>query len=110
MSFITRRLKQVATYWAVTGNDDSGDPTFATPSSRKVRWEQRTAVFTRPNGEEANSSDVVFVREDMKEGDFLFLGTSTIADPHTVSGAKKIQGFSKIPQLIGNEFERRAFL
>ena len=110
MSFITRRLNQTATYWAVTGNDNSGDPTFAAASARKVRWEQRTEVFTRPNGEEANSSDVVFVKEDMIEGDYLFLGTSTTADPTTVAAAKEIQGFSKIPQLVGNEFERRVFL
>ena len=110
MSFITRRLTQTATYWAVTGNDNSGDPTFAAASSRKVRWEQRSEVFTRPDGEEANSSDVVFVKEDMVAGDFLFLGSSTAADPHTIAAAKEIQGFSKIPQLVGNEFERRAFL
>ncbi len=110
MSFITRRLTQVATYWSVTGNDNSGDPTFAAASSRRVRWEQRTAVFTNATGEERNSSSVVFVREDMREGDFLFLGTSAAADPTTVEAAKEIQGFSKIPQLVGNEFERRAFL
>ncbi len=110
MSFITNRLNQAATYWAVTGADASGDPTFAAASARKVRWEQRSAVFTRPNGEEASSSDVVFVKEDMSAGDFLFLGTSAVADPKTLEAAKEIQGFSKIPQLIGSEFERRAFL
>lgn len=110
MSFITQRLKQSATYWAVTGVNNSGGPTFAAAVAVKVRWEQRTAVFTRPNGEEASSTSVVFVKQDMSEGDFLFLGTSVVADPHTLAAAKEIQGFSKIPQLIGSEFERRAFL
>ncbi len=110
MSFITQRLNQSATYWAVTGADNSGDPTFATPTGVKVRWEQRTVVFTRPNGEEASSTSVVFVKQDMSDGDFLFLGTSVVADPHTLKAAKEIQGSSKIPELIGAEFERRAFL
>lgn len=110
MSFITRRLKQTATYWAVSGTDSSGDPSFSSPTSIKVRWEQRTVVFTRPNGEEASSHSVVFVKEDMVEGDFLFLGTSAASDPTSVVAAKEIQGWSKIPQLVGSEFERRAFL
>ena len=110
MSWITQRYNQVATYWSVTGSDNSGDPTFAAPSSIKVRWEQRTVVFTRPNGEEAASSSVVFVKEDMVEGDFLFLGISVAVDPTTVKAAKEIQGWSKIPQLVDSEFERRAFL
>ena len=110
MSFITRRLNQTATYWSVSGTDSSGDPSFTTPVSIKVRWEQRTVVFTRPNGEEAASSSIVFVKQDMVEGDFLFLGTSTVADPTSVAAAKEIQGWSKIPQLVGGEFERRAFL
>ena len=109
MSWITRRYKQTATYWSVSGTSSSGDPSFATPVSIKVRWEQRTAVFTRPNGEEASSSSVVFVKQDMVEGDFLFLGTSVLADPNDVA-SQKVQGFSKIPELVGNEFERRAFL
>ena len=110
MSFITRRLNQKATYWAVGSVDSSGDPTFATPVGVKVRWEQRTVVFTTPTGEERSSTDVVFVKQDMVEGDFLFLGTSTVADPTTVLAAKEIQGFSKLPQLVGSEFERRALL
>lgn len=110
MSFITRRLKQTATYWSVSSVDSSGDPTFATPVSIKVRWEQRTVVFTNPTGEERSSTDVVFVKQDMVEGDFLFLGTSTAADPTAVLAAKEVQGFSKIPQLVGSEFERRALL
>ena len=110
MSFITRRLNQIATYWAVSLDDNSGDPSFVTPVSIKVRWEQRTVVFTRPNGEEAASHSVVFVKQDMVEGDFLFLGTSAVVDPTTVAAAKEIQGWSKIPQLVGSEFERRAFL
>ncbi len=110
MSWITRRYNQKVTYWAVGSVDSSGDPTFATPVAINVRWEQRTVVFTTPVGEEKSSTDVVFVKQDMVEGDFLFLGTSTATDPTTVLAAKEIQGWSKLPQLVGSEFERRAFL
>ena len=110
MSWITQRYNQVATYWSVASVDNSGDPTFATPIAISVRWEQRTVVFTTPAGEEKSSTDVVFVKQDMVEGDFLFLGTSVVADPTTVVAAKEIQGWSKIPELVGGEFERRALL
>ena len=110
MSFITRHLRNAATYWAVTGVDSSGSPTFAGPSAVKVRWEERQVVFTNAMGEEASAAAVVFVRKDMTPGDFLFLGTSTAADPKSVTGVREIQGFAKIQRLLGGEYERRAFL
>jgi len=110
MSFLSRNRNDAATYWAMTGNDSSGDPTFAAAKAIQVRWEQRSTVFTGPGGEEKNATDVVFVLEDMNPGDFLFLGASAVADPLTLKAAKEIHSFSKIPQLRGRDHERRAFL
>lgn len=110
MSFITKHLRQAATFWSATGINSSGDPSFAAPKAVRVRWEERQAVFTNAAGEEGSAAAVVFVREDMKASDFLFLGTSTATDPTKVTAAREIQGWSKLPQLIGSEFERRAFL
>ncbi len=110
MSFLTKYLKQRATFWESTGVDNSGDPSFATPRTIKVRWEERQTVFTNAAGEEASAGAVIFVKEDMKAGDFLFLGVSATADPTTVTAAREIQGWSKIPQLAGAAFERVAFL
>lgn len=111
MSFLDKHLRQSATYWKRTGVDNSGDPSFDTPKAVKVRWEERTAVFTNAAGEEAQAGAIVFVKEDMNSGDFLILGTSTTADPTEVSGSREVQGFSKIPHLINlSLFERIAFL
>lgn len=110
MSFLTRHLNQRATLWTVSSIDSSGDPTFTAAKAINVRWEDRQAVFTSPTGEEASASAVVFMAEDVAPGDYLFLGTSSVANPTTVVGAREIQGFSKIPQLTGSDFERRAFL
>ena len=110
MSWLTRNHNQVATLWALTGVSVSGDPTFAAAKSVLVRWEERTAVFTTTSGEEASASAVVFMGEDVVPGDFLFLGASVVADPTTVAASREVQGFSKIPQLKGPDFERRAFL
>ena len=110
MSYLHQNLRQIATFWNKTGKDSSGDPSFDPPKSIKVRWEDRTVVFTNIQGEEAASTSVVFVAEDMIAGDFLFLGTSTTAAPTTVVGAKEVQGFVKTPELVGSGFERRALL
>lgn len=111
MSYLDRHLRQDATYWKALAPDASGDPTFAAVKAVKVRWEERTAVFTNAAGEEAQAAAVVFVKEDMSPGDFLFLGTSTVADPTAVSGSREVQGFSKLPHLTSlTLFERTAFL
>ncbi len=110
MTFLTKHRRQAATFWSATGADDSGDPTFAAPKSIRVRWEERQAVFTNAAGEEGSAAAVVFVKEDMKASDFLFLGVSTETDPTDVADAREVQGWSKLPQLIGSGYERRAFL
>ncbi len=110
MSFLDKHRRQATTFWSATGVDSSGDPTFAAPKAITTRWEEKQAVFTNAAGEEASAGAVIFVKEDMKAGDFLLLGTSTVADPTTVAAAREIQGWSKIMQLTGSGFERKAFL
>ena len=110
MSFITKHLRQLTTFWSVTGADASGDPTFAAPKALTTRREEKQAVFTNAAGEEASAGAVVFVREDMKAGDFLLLGTSSEVDPTALTDSREIQGWSKLPELTGSGFERRAFL
>ena len=110
MSFLTKHQKEQTTFWSATGADASGDPSFAAPKGIRTKWEERQAVFTNAAGEEASAGAVVFVSEDMKAGDFLLLGVSTVADPTAVADSREIQGWSKIKQLSGSAYERRAFL
>lgn len=110
MSWLQNRLNQQATYWEKTGKSTYGDPSFDSPRTILVRWEDKNVVFTNAAGEEAVASSRVFLGEDIRAGDFLFLGVSTTVDPKGLTDAMKVQGFSKIPQLTGGDFERVAFL
>ena len=107
--FLNRRRSK-ATLWTVTGNDISGDQQYAAPVSILVRWEERKVVFTNSSGQDEMSSAVVWLDRDVNEGDAIVLGTSTAADPWTVSGAREIQGFIKVPHVLRDDYERRAFL
>ncbi len=108
MTALERSRRQNATFWAVTGVSSSGDPSWAAPKAIKVRWEERSTVFTNASGEEQLSGAVVYVGEDMNVGDSLLLGTSVAASPD--EDAREIQGFSQIPRLHGTTSEQRAFM
>lgn len=111
MTWLTKNHNDSATHWQRTGVSTSGDPTFAAPVAIKVRWEERHAVYTNALGEEAAADAVVFLGKDVAEGDYLFLGTSTVADPLNVAGSRKVQGFAKFPRLLNSDdYERKAFL
>jgi len=71
-----------------------GDITYGTPASVICRWEEKSEKFMNPDGgEEFISSSIVWLDQDVDEGGFLFLGTSVVADPETVDGARSIQRF-----------------
>lgn len=110
MSYITRNLKQKATYWAPTGVDDFGNQTFAAPITLNCRWEGRTELFIDIDGKEQRSAARVYVNQDVLVGGYLFEGVTTVADPKTIKAAREIRDFRKIPNLRATEFERRALL
>ena len=110
MSWITAHHNQDVTYWAKSGKDASGDPSFATPVAIKARWEERAVAFTNFRGEAGSSMALAFLGQTVTIGGFLFLGTSAVASPFSVVGSLEIQGISDVPSLEGNVSERKAFL
>ena len=108
----TRTLKQTATLWERDGVDAGGDPSFASGTPRQIscRWEWRTVVYFSSSGEERQSKAVVMVAEDLAEGDYLYLGTSAAESPVGLDGAFEVRGFDKIPDINGEDFERRVYL
>jgi len=108
--FNIRFAKQTATVWVDNGTDSAGDPTFATPRQISVRWEEKLSVILNSDGEQETSVARVYVSEDLKLGDYLFLGTSAASDPIPTIGAYKIKAYGKVPSLTGKKFIRRAFL
>lgn len=109
MSIYTKYHEQDATLWSLTGSTGAtAEPVYAAPVAIKVRWEERSELFTNSTGEKEVAHDVVYLGVDIKTGDFLFLGTSVVAAP--IAAARLVKDFRKVPELNGQNFERRALL
>jgi len=112
----THSLKQTAVYWGTPVSDGVGGRTFADPVELDVRWEERHELFIDPQGQEKQSSAVVFIGQDVVVGGYLFLGdlddlsSAEEGDALNVSGAYEIRQFGKIPDSKGTSFLRRAWL
>lgn len=90
---------QIATYWAPGARDGYGQTAFASPVSLTVRWQDKQENFLDPQGEILISNAVVYPQAELAQEGYLFLGTSAIADPKTVSGAYKIRALSQTVNL-----------
>lgn len=97
------------THWSTAANGFGGF-TFGAPNVINGRWEQRSELFRTPQGEEKVSEAVVFVEEDLEEGDYLYLGESSEVDPTSLVGAFRIQRFVRIPGLRRLRVQRKALL
>lgn len=101
---------QTATYWAVSSLNNSGEPVFASPTTIKVRWEKRAEMFVDGQGNEKRSNAIVFLSQEVSTQDYLYLGTSTEADPRNQSGALEVKETSAIPNFAGSKFEYRVIV
>ena len=110
MSFLTRYLNQVVTYWSNSGVDEYGQPTFGAPQTIKVRWEDRADQTINPDGTTGVSAARLFLAQDVAIGDFFFNGISSATNPRSVATAHRVMSFRKIPDLSGKVFERKAYL
>lgn len=112
--FITRNLRQTATYWGNPAPDGWGGKTFDAPVEILCRWEDKVEKVIGANGEEIVSRSVVFLAQDVDEGGFLYLGSvsgdSTDDSPEEVAGAYEIKAFRKIPSIRATKWERKAWL
>jgi|APSaa5957512535_1039671.scaffolds.fasta_scaffold05366_9 hypothetical protein len=116
-NYINRHHNQSLVLWSESGRTAGGKSTFATPADISGRWEDRAVNFTDNTGKESVSSSVVFLDQDVKAGDWLYLGTvASIAsaidetNPNKVTGAHEVSGFNKIPDIKGTKFIRMALL
>jgi len=110
MSWLTEKLTQTATLWKRDGIDDNGEVYYKAPITIPVRWEDEEQVIISITGEEKIAKSQVFVDQDIQEGSYLFLGTSTFDDPRDEADAREVISFSKIPDVNGERFERVVFL
>ncbi len=117
MSHIDKDFNQTILYWAPSTLDGYGGKTYVALVSLTGKWEDRQQLFTDSNGEQNQSTAVIFLPQDVVKGGWLYLGAeSSIASsddstkPEEVEGAREIRGFNKIPDVEGELFERKAFL
>lgn len=111
MSILAGSLNQIATYWAPTSTKDRyGQLVLSAPVRIKVRWEDRSELFIDPDGNEARSVARIYCDRNLQEGGWLYLGSSNISTPGSVSGAKVIRQVRRSPSISNDEFVYRAVL
>lgn len=94
-----RNFRQTMTYWAPTGHDTYGKPTFASPTTYACRWEDKQELFRDKKGQEVISKSKVYTGATLNIDGYLFLGTSVAADPTVVNGAWEIRMIGVSPDL-----------
>lgn len=92
-------LNQTVTYWGPSGSDVYGGTTFTAPSTRLARWEDKSEIIRNKAGAEYVTKSRVFMKNDFDLNGYLFLGSSSEADPRTVIGAYEIQQRAMTPDL-----------
>jgi len=116
MSYITRNHKQKIVYWGNPQQDGWGGYSFDDPVEIMGRWEDKQKMFLSSDGKEIISMAEVYLGQDVDLMGYLYLGelseisSSEEGDPTSVSQAFPIRAFSKIPNLKGTLFERKAVL
>ncbi len=113
MSFLTKNLNQIITYWARSGTKDAyGNPDWSAPVLLNGRWEDVNDLFVDADGNEVLSNAKVWLDTDIAVGGYLMNREfeSGETDPSVTMGAKRIRKFSKIPNLRATAFERSCFV
>lgn len=100
---------QDVTYWTQAGLSGDGFHTFNTPVTVKGRWEDREVLINNGELNEVLSSNSrVHLAVDLKQGDFVYLGTSVSATPEAT--ARKVVRVVQIPSVDGRVTERTYYL
>lgn len=106
----TEYMTQSATYWSPGANDGYGGLTFTAPTAITCRWQAENKKFVTVTGNEQVSIAAVYPDRVLQTGGWLYLGTSSAADPRTVDGAHEIMQFRAMPDLSGTLVEYKATL
>lgn len=114
--YIKRLCKHTAVYWEPTGSDGYGYNTYSNAKEIKCRWSEEKELIKDNQGKEIISNANVLTLIDLKEDGMLYWGnlndldSSQQDDPKTVEGAYTIIRFTKVPDISGKNYKRKAFL
>jgi hypothetical protein len=96
-------LHQVAAYWAPTGNDDYGRPTWGTVVQINCRWEDKATLYVDAKGREFVSRAIVYVDTDVAPMGVLSLGpVSQLSDPinpFANPNTWEVKKYERIPEI-----------
>jgi hypothetical protein len=113
-AFVKRSFKQTLVWWANPVNDGYNNYTFDAPVEILGRCESALDMVLTEDGEEVLAKAHVYLDEDIKEGEYLYLGTLADLDsapvPSTTDRAMRIIAFSEVPTLNSGETLMKAYL
>ncbi len=112
----TWALNQTATYWARLDPDGYGGWDYDDPVEVSVRWEETSENLIDASGEEFVTLAEIMVNQEMKPGDYLYLGSLTSAmedsasNPVNIEDAWPIRKAEAVPDLLAESFVRTVWI
>lgn len=107
---LARLLPMSITLWLNPVPTGNGAYSFSSPITVPGRYEEKQVLFRDAQGREVLSQAIVYSETDFQVGAYVFNGTSAVANPLEVAGAKEIRQIGKSPSVSGLQFLCKAFL
>jgi len=101
--------------WANPVPDGRGGHSYDEADELCCRWQDKAEMFYNPEGREDVSRSIVYLREAVVPGEWLWLGAeedlpSDSSDPGTVTGAAKVRGVDRSKDVRGRVDLYKAYL
>ena len=107
MSLITRSQKQTLTYWAYTGSDRYGQPTYGPPVQMTCRWDEMIKQVFSSDGSPVFSSIELITRVRLAPKGLVRIGRiptgGTTPAPRTYVDVYEVIATSFTPNLRNTE-------
>lgn len=100
-------LTEKLTYWAPGANDGFGGNSWAPPVTVDARIAFRKREIKDAQGNIVTTDNDAYTEADLQRNWYIVAGESVATDPTTVTDAKKIVDFTKIPS--GTNLKRYSF-
>ena len=102
------RFKQKATYWSKsTSLDMYANPSYGTPTTNYVRWEDVQTMFIVAAGQQQISKSIIYIPSDenINNDDYIYLGETTTTNPDDEKNTFKVKAVAKTPNLNNRKTE-----
>ena len=111
MGMLPKLFKQTLTLWSHDGTFSAyGDPAFGNPQEIAGRYEYRTELFITAKGDQSQSRAIAYTTNAVHVDDYLYNGSSSTANPETVSGADQVRRVDGVPDVKNSTTLYKVFL